>query len=190
MKAIAYKQWKTERGIGEEVQLLDIIDLVTINGSLYTFKKDDIRYTGEIWKAKRISDNMPVEVIIRVEYPESESDQEVGWEYKKNYSPECIDTWVNPLVDEYETVIQRIKNNKFIREKTINKGLLYEEEKEQKLLEKLYNILESLEKDCTEYNAILAKINFIRMPCNETVRKWRAVSNRLKNKITLLQSQS
>lgn len=185
MKALIYKQWRTERGVPEEVELIDIIDLVTINGSLYKFKQDEKIYVGEIWKVKRKNGTI-MNCVIKTEHTETISEGEVGWEYKRSYSPECIDAWVNPLVDEWEVVEARITKNNFIREDTDNKGIRREEEKEQIMLDKLISFLNTIEKDSPEYKAGEAKLNFFKSPTIDTLKKWRGVSSKLKHKLILL----
>lgn len=185
MKVLTYKQWKAERGNPKEVELIEFIDFVRINGSVYKFKEKENTYVGEIWEA-RDENKLLTKAIIKVEYPEEYVDDNIGWDYKKEYSPECIDYWVNPLVDEYDTVIQRIRNNSFKRDKNVNIGLLREIDKEKEILQKYEDILKNIEKNSREYIAIEKYLNFMNSPTSQTMKDWQRVNKILKNKIRKL----
>ena len=184
MKVLTYKQWKAERGESKEVELLDFIDFVRVNGSVYKFKEEGNTYAGEIWQAK--SDLGQIKVIIKIDYPDETVGDNVGWNYKKEYNADCIDYWVNPLVDEYDTVIQKIRNNSFKRERQINLGLEREIKKEENIIKGYELVLNNIEKDSKEYTAITKYLNFVKSPTNQTLKEWGKVNRILKNKIKKL----
>lgn len=181
MTTEVYKQWKSQNGESYEVRLLKFVDFVKNNGYVAKFEVDGEYYTGEIWECINTETKTKETCIIRSEYEETGND--VGWAYNKAID-QPIDTWVNPLVDEYEDWLQYCNSRPGrIIPRHFNRELELRKQQDKDKLKK-YNLLKKhINKELLPY--LKLKIAFITRPNLKIANQWKKVDSKIKKQLVV-----
>lgn len=182
MKTFVYKQWKSERGTPYEVLLTDFIGYhKKPDGYDTVIKEDDLKYKGEIWNCINLETKQKEQCIIKVEYEKLKDD--VGWNYN-NPIDQPIDTWVNPLVDEYEDWLAYCNSHagKIIA-RHYNRELKSKQDQLNNRIKLYKKWLKSINNDLKPY--LKLKLNMITKPSLRHFNEWKKVSNDIRKKLEI-----
>lgn len=175
MKKLVYKQWRIERGDAIEVSLIEFIDYFKDRNTIVRFSDKGTDYIGEVWLAERNGSRH--EVIFRVEdyLPVENEESSIK---PLSLSPECIDHWVNPIVDEPEIIDLHLSNKGYIkRESVMNRGLQKFSLDQDNYIIKFIEFINSLDKSKLLYKIAEKKLKFLTSPDLYNARLWKKVPN-------------
>lgn len=174
-----YKQWKQQAGQPYMVDLQEFIKYHKTNNYDTKFTVDGIRYIGEVWECINMENGNKETCIIRAEYIEDE----VGWAYN-NPSDQPIDTWCNPIVDEYEDWQNYIKSSPGrIVPRHKNRELIYRQKEDSKKISILKQLIKNTSLSEETREAIKLRLKFMTSPDLSIARRWSKVDRSIKNQI-------
>lgn len=174
MKTV-YKKWKTQKGKGLDLELLEFIDYYRENNKIYKFIEDGITYIGEIWEGEDEFGNR-VEIKIRVKYNPDLFNKEL----QDPIPPHLVDTWYNPIVDPQDYIHSQLEGKEANRTDFLNEELEERSLISEKKLANYKRVLKKIIKKDNKglYNYVKLKISFLTSPDYIKFRQLQRMNNK------------